>query len=160
MTQARSGAHGIISFIKPSRDARLIYLLTQIGLEDVTPKCALHSEIVKLQRHTTPISILLSESGEPPLELRRHLLNNRFIIRNFSWRDNPFIPKLELLVCKYLSVRRNRSLRSSLVAAYQGLGDVLSMVVRSVRPSYFDWAWQSVNLPIDIDFETGHVFKN
>ena len=46
------------------------------------------------------------------------------------------------------------------MAVYQGLGDVLSMVARSVRPSYFDWAWQWVTLPVDIDFETGHVFKN
>ena len=46
------------------------------------------------------------------------------------------------------------------MAVYQGLGDVLSMVARSVRPSYLDWAWQTVTLPIDIDFETGHVLKN
>ena len=26
--------------------------------------------------------------------------------------------------------------------------------------NYFDWAWQTVTFPIDIDFETGHVFKN
>ena len=45
----------------------------------------------------TPISILLSEAGEPPLWLRRHLLCNRFIARNFSWRGNPLIPKLKLL---------------------------------------------------------------
>ena len=89
---------------------------------------------------STPISILLSESGEPPLEFRRHLLNNRFIIRNFSWRGHLLIPKLELLVWRSLSVRRYRSLRSSLVAAYWSLGDVLSMVARSVRSRYFDWS--------------------
>ena len=33
---------------------------------------------------STPISILLLESGGPPLEFRWHILNNRFIIRNVS----------------------------------------------------------------------------
>ena len=29
-----------------------------------------------------------------------------------------------------------------------------------MRPSCFDWACQTVSLPVGIDFETGHVFKN
>ena len=108
----------------------------------------------------TPISILLSELGEPPLEVRRHLLNNRFVIRNFSWRGNPLIPKLEPLAQRAISSRRYRSLRSSLVSSYLGLGDLLSMVTRTVRVSYFDWTWQSVTLPIDVDLESGSVFKS
>ena len=109
---------------------------------------------------STPIPILLSEAGEPPLWLRGHLLNNRFIIRNFYWRGNPLIPKLELLVRRFSSSRRFRSLRSSLMVTYQGLRDVLGMVARSVRPGYFDWPWRTVALPVDIDLEMGQLFKN
>ena len=89
---------------------------------------------------STPIPILLSESGEPPLELRQHLLINRFVIRNFSWRGNPLIPKLEFLARRTSSTQRFGLLRTSLVTASQGLGDVLSMMARSMRSSYFDWA--------------------
>ena len=73
---------------------------------------------------STPIAILLSEAGEPPLWLRRHLLSNRLIVRNFSWRGNPLIPKLKLFSESCASVPLSGSLRSSLVCAYCGLGDV------------------------------------
>ena len=109
---------------------------------------------------STPDSILLSGSGEPPLELWRHLLNNRFVIRNFSWRSNPLIPKLVLLAEKVTSTQRFRSLRCSLVSSYLGLGDLLGMMSRTVRPGCFDWPWQTVTLSIEVDLEMGSVFKS
>ena len=71
---------------------------------------------------------------EPPLALRRNLLNNRFVTRNFSWRGNPLIPKLVLLSERVGSAKRFRSLRSSLVGSYMGLVDLLGMVSKTVRP--------------------------
>ena len=109
---------------------------------------------------STPIAILLSEAGEPPLWLRRHLLCNRFIARNFSWRVNPLIPKLKLLSERSALVPCSRSNGSSLFCAYRGLGGLLSTTVRSVRPSYFDWPWRSVAVSIPVDPVSDHDFRS
>ena len=109
---------------------------------------------------STPVSIHFSESGEPPLGLRRNLLNYRFLIRNFSWRCNPLIPKLVLLSERVGAVRRFRSLRSALVGSYLGLVELLGMISRTVRPGCFDWPWRTVTLPIEVELEMGSVFKS
>ena len=46
------------------------------------------------------------------------------------------------------------------MSSYLGLGDLLGMMTRSVRPGYFDWTWQSVTLPIDVDLESGRVLSD
>ena len=62
---------------------------------------------------------LLSEASEPPLFLRRSLLSSRFVLRNFSWRGNPLLPRLQLLR-ERISARRLRLLpsRCGLLASY------------------------------------------
>ena len=68
---------------------------------------------------TIPTSMLLSEAGEPPLSLHRSLLSNRFILRNFSWRRNPLLPRLQLL-CEKVAAKRLRLLpsRCGLLTSY------------------------------------------
>ena len=56
---------------------------------------------------STPLAVLLSESGEPPLGLRRSLLGGSFILRNAASRDGLLAPKLSLLFEKS-RVRRFR----------------------------------------------------
>ena len=38
--------------------------------------------------YSTPVPVLLAEADEIPLALRRSLLSNRFIFRNFGWNEN------------------------------------------------------------------------
>lgn len=44
---------------------------------------------------TTPIPILLAEANEPPLEVRRNLILNKYALRISSWRDNTLVPRLK-----------------------------------------------------------------
>ena len=79
---------------------------------------------------STPVSILLSEAKEPPLGLRRSLLESLFILCNVSWRGSPLIPKLRLLSERV--VRRGRGINSSkcgLLMAYEGVRWVAECVL-------------------------------
>ena len=77
---------------------------------------------------STPIAVLLFESNEPPLGLRRSLLGNRFILRNVSRRGDPLIPKLCLLPERSRSGRfRIRPAKCDLLLAYEGVRSLLGM---------------------------------
>ena len=69
---------------------------------------------------STPIAVLLSESNEPPLGLRRSLLGGRFILSNASRRGSPLIPKLCLLSERSRSGRfRIKPAKCGLLLAYE-----------------------------------------
>ena len=104
----------------------------------------------------TPIAVLLSESGEPPLSLRRSLLGGRFILKNAASRDGLLVPKLSLLF-ERSQVRRFRinSTRCGLLIAYESVRGLLGMCIRTTCPLHFDYAWSDLTIPVALDFETG-----
>ena len=88
---------------------------------------------------TNLISVLLSEAGEPPLSLRRSLLSKRFILRNFSCRGNPLLPRLQLLR-ERVAAKRLRLLPSmcGLLTSYVCMLGLVDGRYRSCRISFFD----------------------
>ena len=106
--------------------------------------------------HSTPIAVLLSESDEPPLGLRRSLLGGRFILRNAASRHGLLVPKLTLLFEKS-RVRRFRinPTRCGLLIAYESVRGLLGMCLRTTRPLHFDYAWSDLIIAVALDFETG-----
>ena len=88
---------------------------------------------------TTPTSVLLSEAGEPPLSLRRSLLSGRFILRNFSWRGSPLIPRLQLLRERVAAGRlRLLPSRCVLLTSYLSVLGLVEGHYQSRRASFFD----------------------
>ena len=94
----------------------------------------------------TPIPVLLLEANEPPLGLRRWLLANHFMARNFMWRNNPLIPKLQLL-----SERAQRRAfkinltRCGLLISYEACSHLIGEYSRTIRPAYFDIQWMELS---------------
>ena len=109
---------------------------------------------------STPIAVLLSESNEPLLGLRRSLLGGRFILRNASRRDGPLIPKLRLLSERSRFRRfRIRPVTCGLLLAYDGVRGLMDMCFRTIRPLYFDYRWTELTIPVPLDFETGREVR-
>ena len=77
---------------------------------------------------STPIAVLLSESGEPSLGLRRSLLGGRFILRNAASRDGLLVPELSLLFerSRVRRFRINRT-RCGLLIAFDSVRGLLDM---------------------------------
>ena len=107
-----------------------------------------------------PIAVLLSESNEPPLGLRRSLLGGRFILANATLRSDLLIPKLSLLF-ERSRVRRFRihPTRCGLLLAYESMRGLLGMCFCTICPLHFDYAWSDLITPFTLDFETGREVK-
>lgn len=105
---------------------------------------------------TTPVAMLLSESNEFPLIYRRRLLTRRFIIRNFSWRFNPLIPKLQLLSERLGSSTCRMPVtiaRAPLLSAYSSMRGILDLSFRSDRPADFDFSWEMITMRPDVQVD-------
>ncbi|XP_033218390.1 uncharacterized protein LOC117173852 [Belonocnema kinseyi] len=91
---------------------------------------------------STPISVLPSEAAETPLSLRRSLLVNRFILRNFCWNASLLARKLEDLTTDACTrgFRVNPE-KVVLLAAYGAMGAFIGALDCSERPGYFDDSW-------------------
>lgn len=108
---------------------------------------------------STPIPILLSEAGEPPLTYRRSLLLNRNAVRLVSWNDNPVLPRL--LKLRMLSEKRRGI--PKYVAGFpllQSLDSALELqggTKKPSRPSNFDVSWSDLVFDLDLmlDSEMG-----
>ena len=114
--------------------------------------CASRSALCILDRaqlgalRVTPTSVLLSEAEEPPLSLRRSLLSSRFILRNFSWRGSPLIPRIQLLRDRVAAGRlRLRSSRCGLFSSYLSVLGLVEGRHRTRRPSFFDVPWRELS---------------
>ena len=85
---------------------------------------------------------------------------DRFILRNMPWRDNPLIPRLQLLTQRSSHRRfRVNSSRCELLSAYENALCILAVCFQSIRPSYFNYSRKELTLPISLDLDFGRVIR-
>lgn len=113
---------------------------------------------------TTPIPVLLSEAGEPPLKVRRDRILKRFSIRIFTWRDNPLGPRIRGFKEKLKNnPRPARYLsRFALLEAMKPVSEIVSLKARSRRPGYYDYSWNELSYDINsiLDLDAGLTIKS
>lgn len=113
---------------------------------------------------STPIPILLSEAGEPPLERRRSLLINRNLVRVSSWNENPVSNKIESIL---IHTQQRKQLPKyltnfSLIKNYTLVNDLMTTHKKPQKASYFDVNWSTLIFDIgnNIDRESGYEIKS
>lgn len=102
---------------------------------------------------TTPIPVLLSESGEIPLAYRRKMLTQRFIIKNYLWRSNPLIPRLSLLSERIHSSACRMPVtisKSPLLRNFESMRGELESMFRTNRPAEYDYKWDMLTMGLDV----------
>lgn len=112
---------------------------------------------------STPINIMLSEIDEPPLALRRTMLNEKHMIKNLSWSQNPLTLKIQLLHENNISLKHKRKntfyTKLSLLESYCDTIQFLNKNMRTKKLSYFNLTWSELLTPTEIDIETGLVLS-
>lgn len=113
---------------------------------------------------TTPIPILLAEANEPPQEVRRSLILNKYSLRISGWRDNPVAPRIRGLK------ERTEKIPSAqrFIKKFAPLGfiepvfSMLNCTSKPNRPIYFDHPWVEIVADFSplIDLDAGYNLKN
>lgn len=100
---------------------------------------------------STPTSILLAESGEATLSIRREAALYRNAIRLTSWFDNPVYPRIKMLKEKAISNSYlPKYVRETALVTHIGpIGEIFERVRKPKRSSYFDHSW--VNIGTDLE---------
>lgn len=113
---------------------------------------------------TTPIPLLLSEAGEPPLRVRRIRILKKYSIRIAACRDNPLKPRLKGL--KERLTRNSRLAKYlknfSLLDCLEPISEIMNMKEGMRRPGYYDYSWSEVMYEMSpiMDLQSGYILRH
>lgn len=107
---------------------------------------------------------------KPPLSIRMSYFLDRFLLTNFSKRNNPLIQKLHIIAEKCNEeegkLRRGRKRRnfrlkkkSALVSSFNSILVLLKYCNTYLRPAYFDEDWEVIIHTVEIDCVLGGLIK-
>lgn len=102
----------------------------------------------------------LAEANEPPLNLRRVFLANSFILRNYSWKDNPLIQLLHMFHEKIKTNCKLNTNKLPLITAYALMKPILKHSYRTIKPHTFDRPWSFVTMAPLCDTTSGILLKD
>lgn len=106
---------------------------------------------------TTPTNILLDMAGEPPLSMRRKYLTEKYILKIFSYNNNP----LKSAICELsnnINYYTSRT-KSNLVETKNRISDVIDNLITYDKPGIFNFSYNNrfVNMRDNISLSEGYV---